>query len=132
MSKTIFSKIIQWEIPSFKIYENPFVFAFLDIHPIQPGHVLVVPKIEVNHFDDLPEPFYSEVFKVAKIIAKAQKEAFKIDRITLQIQGFEVPHTHIHLIPANSMKEAVIQSAPMEKGEVLEEIKNRILEYIEV
>jgi histidine triad (HIT) family protein len=130
MSKTIFSRIIQWEIPSYKIYENPYVFTFLDIHPIQPGHVLVVPKVEVNHFDELTEPFYSEVFKVAQMIAKAQKKAFQTDRITLQIHGFEVPHAHVHLIPANSMQDALITFVPTADGEVLEEIKNRILSHL--
>lgn len=76
MSKTLFTKIIEGEIPSYKIYETPFVFALLDIHPMRPGHVLVVPKFETDHFDTLPEPFYSAVFQAAKLIAQAQKKAF--------------------------------------------------------
>jgi histidine triad (HIT) family protein len=76
MSKTIFSKIIEGEIPSYKIFETPYVLAFLDIYPQMPGHTLVVPKVAIDSFDDLEEPFYSEVFHVAQKIAKAQKRAF--------------------------------------------------------
>ncbi len=75
MSKTIFTRIIEGEIPSYKIYENPYVFAFLDIHPVSRGHTLVVPKVPVAHFDELDEPFYSAIFSVAKTIVQAQKKA---------------------------------------------------------
>lgn len=76
MSKTIFTRIIEGEIPSYKVYETPYVLAFLDINPLRPGHTLIVPKLAVDAIDDLPEPFYSELFSAAKHIAKAVKAAF--------------------------------------------------------
>ena len=101
MSKTIFSKIIEGEIPSYKIYETPHVYAFLDIHPVQEGHVLVVPKVAVEDFTELPEPFYTELFQVARRIAQAQAKVFGKARSTLSVLGFDVPHVHVHVIPAD-------------------------------
>lgn len=72
---TVFTKIINGEIPSFKIYEDEYTFAFLDIHPLQPGHTLIVPKIEVDYFVDVSEPYYSAVFATAKKIAPAIQQA---------------------------------------------------------
>lgn len=72
---TLFSKIIAGEIPSHKIYEDEYTFAFLDINPVQPGHTLIVPKIEVDYFADVPEPYYSAVFQTAKHIAPAIQKA---------------------------------------------------------
>lgn len=72
---TLFSKIIAGEIPSYKIYEDKYVFAFLDIFPAKPGHVLIVPKVEVDYFVDVPEPYYSAVFQAAKKISKAIQSA---------------------------------------------------------
>lgn len=72
---TLFTKIINGEIPSHKIYEDEYTFAFLDIYPVQPGHTLIVPKIEVDYFVDVPEPYYSAVFQTAKKIAPAIRQA---------------------------------------------------------
>lgn len=96
---SIFSKIIRGEIPSYKIYEDEHVYAFLDIRPIHLGHTLVVPKIEVDHFFDCPEPHYTKLQLVAQKIARALKEATGAPRIGTAVQGFEVPHFHLHLIP---------------------------------
>ena len=96
---SIFTKIINGEIPAYKIYENEYVFSFLDIRPIQPGHTLIVPKLEVDYFTDVPEPHYSAVFSSAKIIAKALKIATGCERVGTTVLGFEVPHFHYHLVP---------------------------------
>jgi histidine triad (HIT) family protein len=72
---SIFTKIINREIPCFKIYEDAYTFAFLDIHPIKPGHTLIVPKVEIDYFVDVPEPYYSAVFATAKKIAPAIQKA---------------------------------------------------------
>ena len=113
MSKSIFSRIIDGEIPAYTVYENAFVFAFLDIRPVAQGHVLIVPRIQVDAFDQVPEPFYTEIFQAAARIARAQKLAFKVERISLQVYGFEVPHAHLHLIPGNTMQSvAFIQATP--------------------
>jgi histidine triad (HIT) family protein len=98
---TIFSKIIQGEIPAYKIAENDLFIAFLDIFPLQKGHVLVVPKIEVDKVFDLPDHYLSELLVFAKPIAKAIEDSFPCNRIGMVTVGLEVPHAHLHLIPIN-------------------------------
>jgi len=99
---TIFSKIIAGEIPSYKIAENEKFFAFLDIFPLREGHVLVVPKTEIDKFFDLPDEFLSEMLLFAKPIAKAIERSFNCNRCGVEVVGLEVPHAHMHLIPINS------------------------------
>ena len=98
---TIFSKIIQGEIPSYKIAENELFFAFLDIFPLQKGHVLVVPKIEVDKVFELPDNYLSQILVFAKPIAEAIAASFPCDRVSMVTVGLEVPHAHLHLIPIN-------------------------------
>jgi len=99
---TIFSKIIAGEIPSYKIAEDDKFFAFLDIFPLREGHVLVVPKIEVDKFFDVPDDYLARMLVFAKPIAHAIEAAFSCDRCGLSVVGLEVPHAHLHLIPINS------------------------------
>ncbi|ULQ56381.1 HIT family protein [Flavihumibacter rivuli] len=96
---TIFTKIIKGEIPSYKIAENDKFYAFLDIFPIVRGHVLVVPKIEVDKFFEVPESYLSEILVFARPIASAIEKAFPCDRVGLSVIGLEVPHAHLHLVP---------------------------------
>lgn len=98
---TIFSKIIQGEIPAYKIAENELFFAFLDIFPLQKGHVLVVPKIEVDKVFELPDNYLSQILVFAKPIAAAIEASFPCDRVSMVTVGLEVPHAHLHLIPIN-------------------------------
>ena len=98
---TIFSKIIQGEIPAYKIAENELFFAFLDIFPLQKGHVLVVPKIEVDKVFELPDNYLSQILVFAKPIAAAIAASFPCDRVSMVTVGLEVPHAHLHLIPIN-------------------------------
>jgi histidine triad (HIT) family protein len=99
---TIFSKIIAGEIPSYKIAENEKFFAFLDIFPLVKGHVLVVPKIEVDKFFAIPDDYIGELLLFAKPIANAIEKAFPCNRCGVSVVGLEVPHAHLHLIPINS------------------------------
>ena len=99
---TIFSKIIAGEIPSYKIAENEKFFAFLDIFPLREGHVLVVPKLEVDNLFDLPMDYLKNILEFAQPIAKAIEKSFDCDRCGLIVIGLDVPHAHIHLIPINS------------------------------
>ncbi|WP_439505372.1 HIT family protein [Sediminibacterium sp.] len=99
---TIFSKIIAGEIPCYKIAENEQFFAFLDIFPLVKGHVLVIPKVEVDHFFDLPEDYLAQMLLFAKPIAKAIEKAFPCNRCGISVVGLEVPHAHMHLVPINS------------------------------
>jgi histidine triad (HIT) family protein len=96
---TIFSKIIAGQIPSYKIRENDKFFAFLDISPIRMGHTLVVPKIEIDRFFDLPDDYLAELLVFAKPIASAIESSFSCDRCGITVMGLEVPHAHVHLVP---------------------------------
>ena len=96
---TIFSKIIAGQIPSYKIAENDKFFAFLDISPVQKGHTLVVPKIEVDKIFDVPDEYLSELLVFAKPIAHAIEKSFDCNRVSIVTIGLEVPHAHVHLIP---------------------------------
>lgn len=98
----IFSKIISGEIPSYKIAENDKFLAFLDVFPIVRGHVLVVPKQEVDKIFDHSNEILSEWLVFAKPIAKAIENAFDCKRCGLSVIGLEVPHAHMHLVPINS------------------------------
>jgi histidine triad (HIT) family protein len=98
---TIFSKIIRGEIPSYKIAENEKFFAFLDIQPLVPGHTLIVPKIEIDRFFDVPDEYLAEMLLFAKPIALAIEKAFRCNRCGISVIGMEVPHAHMHLVPIN-------------------------------
>jgi histidine triad (HIT) family protein len=100
---TIFSKIISGEIPCYKVAENEKFLAFLDILPVAKGHVLVIPKIEVDFFYDLPDDYLSEINLFAREVAKKMKKVVPCHRIGVAIIGLEVPHAHVHLIPMNSV-----------------------------
>ena len=98
---TIFSKIITGEIPCYKIAENEKLIAFLDIEPLVTGHVLVVPKLEVNKIFDVPDDYLAEMLVFAKPIAKAIERSFDCKRCGISVIGLEVPHAHMHLVPIN-------------------------------
>jgi histidine triad (HIT) family protein len=96
---TIFSKIIAGQIPGYKIAENDQFFAFLDIFPLREGHTLVVPKMEVDKFFDVPDDVLANMLLFAKPIARAIEQAFDCNRCGLAVVGLEVPHAHLHLVP---------------------------------
>lgn len=99
---TIFSKIINGEIPSYKIAEDEQNYAFLDINPLAKGHALCVPKIETDYLFDLDPDRLASLTKFAQRVAKAQKEALDCKRVGVAVLGFDVPHAHIHLVPMDS------------------------------
>lgn len=105
MTKTIFSQIIDGEIPCHKIYEDDKVLAFLDIHPISAGHTLVIPKNPVQFVWDLPADDYQALMAAAKKIATHLRETLEIPYIGEQIVGVDVPHAHVHLVPFTSVSE---------------------------
>ncbi len=102
---TIFTKIINREIPAQIVWENDKYIAFLDIKPINPGHLLLVPKTETAYIFDLPDETYSELMLIAKKLAKPLQLATQAKKIGLAIEGFGVDHVHIHLVPINNMNE---------------------------
>lgn len=99
---TIFSRIAAGEIPSYKVAEDENFFAFLDINPVAPGHVLVIPKKEVSYIFDLDADTYAGLTMFARRVAKAVEQAMPCKRVGVAVIGLEVPHTHIHLVPLNS------------------------------
>ena len=102
---TIFSRIIAGEIPCYKVAEDQNNVAFLDINPVAPGHVLVVPKKEVDYLFDLGDEDYASLQMFAKQVAAAVKVAMPCVRVGVAVMGLEVPHAHIHLIPINEEKD---------------------------
>lgn len=105
MNDSIFTKIINGEIPSHKIYEDEYTFAFLDIHPVTTGHVLVVPKKQVEFLWDLESSDYQAVMTVANKLALHLRTALKVPYVGLKVVGTDVPHAHVHLIPFNQSRE---------------------------
>ena len=99
---SVFTKIINGELPCHKIAENEDFIAFLDIDPLVKGHVLVVPKTEVDKIYDLPEKYLAGMLLFAQPIAKAIEKSFECKRCGISVIGIEVPHTHMHLVPINS------------------------------
>jgi histidine triad (HIT) family protein len=128
---TIFSKIISGEIPSYKIAESEKFFAFLDIFPLREGHVLVVPKIEIDNLFDLPEEFLAGLLMFAQPIAKAIEKAFMCNRCGISVLGLEVPHAHIHLIPINTSNDLNFTQPKLQATEqALKEAQKKILAHL--
>ena len=102
---SIFSKIISDEIPAYKILENENFLAFLDIFPLAKGHVLVIPKKEIDCLFDISSDEYVELWKFAQQVAKAMDKVIDCKRIGVAVIGLEVPHAHIHLVPLNNVSD---------------------------
>ena len=102
---SIFSKIVSGEIPAFKVAEDENHLAFLDVFPLAYGHVLVIPKKEVDYIFDLSSDEYSALFRFARKVANAMDEVLVCKRIGLAVIGLEVPHAHIHLVPLNNVSD---------------------------
>ncbi len=104
-SDDIFCKIVAGEIPSYKVYEDDDFFAFLDINPINLGHTLLIPKEHYEYVFDMPEKLYSDIWIKAKKLAPAIQRATTLKRVGIAVEGFSVPHVHIHLVPINKVAE---------------------------
>jgi histidine triad (HIT) family protein len=126
---TIFTRIINREIPSFKITENEKFYAFLDINPLVEGHTLVIPKLEVDKFLDMPDDYLSEILLFAKPIAYAIEKAFPCNRCGLSVVGLEVPHAHLHLVPLNTMDDINFSRKKLSPTD--EELKKAQLKILE-
>ncbi len=129
---TIFSKIISGEIPCFKIKEDDDFIAFLDIMPIAIGHVLVVPKVEVDKIFDASDDILSKALVFAKPIAKALEVSFECKRCGISVIGIEVPHAHIHLVPIQSADDLNFTREKMTlSGKELTKIQETILHALQ-
>ena len=128
---TIFTKIIQGEIPSYKVAENDSFYAFLDINPNAKGHTLVVPKIEVNKLFDLEEATYKSLMNFSRKVAVALEKAIPCKRIGMSVIGLEVPHVHVHLIPLHTMENARFTHKEKLSPEEFESIATKIASYLD-
>ena len=113
---TVFTKIIQGEFPGTFVWRDELCVGFLSINPMAPGHVLVVPIEEVDHWIDASPDLAAHLFSVAHIIGRAQRAAFGCDRIGVIVAGYEVPHTHVHVIPTSSMAQLSFANAAASVG----------------
>lgn len=127
---TIFSKIVQGEIPAYKIAETDQFLAFLDAFPVLRGHTLVVPKQEIDYIYDLPDEVLAEMHVFAKHVGKAVQAYTACERICVLIAGYEIPHAHIHLLPTNEMRDIQFSKkltfSPEEFKEIAEGIKSHL------
>ncbi len=123
---SIFSKIIKGEIPSYQVAEDDHYFAFLDIRPLQKGHVLVVPKVEVDYIFDLDDDTLSGLILFSKRVAKAIEASIPCERIGVAVIGLEVPHCHVHLAPINSIHDMNFAKVKEIPSEEMQEIASAI------
>jgi len=127
---TIFTRIIKGEIPSVKILEDERYFAFLDINPINPGHTLVVPKLEVDSLWDASPDLLAGMLPFAQKVAKAIQAATGCKRVGVLVAGFEVPHAHIHLVPIEGEGELTFGRARKAQPEALRAMGQNIREKL--
>jgi len=128
---SIFTKIIAGEIPCYKILENDNFIAFLDVFPVAKGHVLVVPKIEVDKFYDLEADILAEWLVFAQPIALALENAFPCKRVGMSVIGLEVPHAHLHLVPINQIDDLNFAKPKLQYSEdEMRAIQAQILEQL--
>lgn len=127
---TLFTRILKGEIPCEKILEDNSFFAFLDIRPINPGHTLVIPKLDIDSLFDLPPAYLQSYLPFAQIIAKALKKSVSCQRIGMLVAGFEVPHAHIHLVPLQSEGELSFSRACPSKPDEQAALARKIRENL--
>ena len=128
---TIFSKIISGAIPSYKVHESDKFVAFLDINPMVKGHVLVIPKIEIDKIFDLPDEYLGQMLVFAKPVARALESEFNCKRCGIEVIGLDVAHAHMHLVPINSADDLNFNRKKLSlTKEEFEEIQQRIIRAI--
>ncbi len=124
---SIFSRIASGEIPSYKVAESEDFFAFLDINPIAIGHVLVIPKREVDYIFDMDPEMFKAFWAFSQKVAIALKKAIPCGKVGVAVIGLEVPHAHIHLVPMNTMKDIDFQKEKLKlQPEVLQSVARKI------
>mgnify|MGYP003423759714 CR=1 FL=1 len=111
--KTLFSRIVAGEIPAHKVAENDQFLAFLDIMPLTKGHVLVIPKLEVDYIFDMEDDLLADMMVFAKGVSKKIKTSFVCKKVGVAVVGLEVPHAHIHLIPINNVSDMNFSNAKL-------------------
>jgi histidine triad (HIT) family protein len=124
---TLFTRIIDGEIPGTFVWQDEHCVAFLSINPLTPGHALVVPRDEVDHWIDLPDDLARHLMSVARTVGRAQQRAFDCDRVALIIAGYEIRHTHLHVFPTMDMSQlSFANAAASVTGAELDDAATRI------
>jgi histidine triad (HIT) family protein len=123
---SIFTKIVNGEIPSYKIAEDENYLAFLDVNPNAKGHTLCIPKQEINKIFDMEEDLYLGLMKFSRKVAKAIEKTVPCKRIGVAVVGLEVPHTHVHLIPLHDMDDMRFQRKVILSGDEFEQLASAI------
>jgi len=127
---SIFTKIINGELPAYKIAENDQFLAFLDINPNAKGHTLCIPKQEINKIFDMEEEDYIALMRFSRKIAKALEQAIPCQRIGMSVVGLEVPHVHVHLIPLQTMDDIRFSKKESLSPADFEEVVKKVQQYL--
>jgi histidine triad (HIT) family protein len=127
---SVFTKIINGELPCYKIHEDDLTLSFLALDQVNLGHCLVIPNMEVNHWFDVPPEIYTRVGLHAQKVAQAIKKATDCQRVGTMVAGFEVPHYHIHLIPAWSIPDLDFKRAKRCTDDEMKTIQQKIINHL--
>lgn len=127
---SIFTRIIDQELPGHFVWEDERCVAIMTLNPMKPGHVLVIPRLEIDHWDDLPSELAAHLMAVSQRLAKALKRAFPCQRVGLLVVGLEVPHVHLHLVPLEAMQDIRVEGLPQAGAEELASAAARIREAL--
>jgi len=129
---SVFTKIIQRELPAYVVYEDNKCIAFLDINPLAKGHTLVVPKVEVDYLFDVDEETYAHLWKIARQIARAIDQCGWGVRVGIAVLGLEVPHAHIHLVPISSLHDLDFSNPKLKlTTQEFQDIQHKIVEALQ-
>ncbi len=131
MADCIFCKIIAKDIPSYSVWEGDQFVAFLDLCPVNPGHLLIIPREHIENIFDMPDGLYQGLFKSAKALSAPLQKAMRSVKVGIAIEGFGVPHVHLHLVPINHGNELNPERAKPMPSEELAEIAEKIKKEVE-
>ena len=127
---SVFTKIIKHELPAFRLWENDAFIAILVPNPINPGHTLLIPKQQIDYIFDLPDDLYDYMWQIVKWVSPIIQKAMECKRIAIAVEGFGVPHVHVHLVPVNSGNELNPERAVSATSEQLNMVQNKICQAI--
>lgn len=127
---SLFTRIIQGELPGHFVWEDEQCVALMTLNPMKPGHLLVIPREEIDHWDDLPADLTAHLMTVSQTLAKALKRAFPCQRVGLLIVGLEVAHVHVHLVPLDALQDIRVEGLPQAEPEALAEAAAKIREAL--
>lgn len=127
---SIFSQILAGDLPGHFVWKDAQAFALMTIRPVRPGHVLVMPRQEIDHWDDLPAPLLAHLMQLSQRIAAAIKQAFPCARVAVAICGLEIPHAHIHLFPIDAIEDFNFGGGDMASADELAAAAARIRSFL--